>query len=448
MTALPDRPRGEGLIGRRPPAPWVLEFLSGVGRKRSARGAPPGDLVVHVLVAGHDFRVQADLFPEDRIPFVERAWRRARHLVATSPGKNVVALVFDATSGEVATFARSDTEDLLTRVAKRYGSVHERDRYDPAPPPPTALDAVIPTPPRVRPLKVDQFDLLHILDVLDIVYDFGLYETAYVGELSFFTHGIPDGPQLFNSPNRSDHGVIRTPGRLTNPFDPDPPIGVGRGITPAPHYGPGPAPAGPPAPPCGAEHRDPCDLDARAVFDLGLKFIPPTDAVIFESAFARDATIRLWGGCVSTLDADLLLSTRLAAGYRPHGLTLGSRLRITPRLPSTAAWARSQLGRAAGDSALWLDVDFGSWSSLLRHRLREGYAARIAGVSGRPVYAPLPGLWAASDPGPGGFMQVPATDLSVGITEMATTYLGVTGDPEGRGYVVFKRDRFTDPTRR
>lgn len=45
-------------------------------------------------------------------------------------------------------------------------------------------------------------------------------------------------------------------------------------------------------------------------------------------------------------------------------------------------------------------------------------------------------------------MQVPATDLNVGITEMATTYLGVTGDPEGRGYVVFKRDRFTDPTRR
>lgn len=457
-TPLPP----DDLSGHRPPSPRIAATLLQFQTRAGGPQAPPKP--THVLVAGHDFRVGPEAFPEDRFDFTAMALRRAAYLLRATPGPEVAALVLDAPSGRTLLFERRGATLLPPVVSQDYGRVGEGERYEPGGVAAQDTgDPVVPTPPRTRRLKDDQFDLLSILDVLDLVYWAGGLAHRSLLELSFFTHATYEGPQLFNSQNRYGHSMGGKPLSWPGTHTPTPhwkriaayiPPHAGTAPTTPPTTGPTTAPAfplfnpipsssGPTPPPPGWEssYRDPCDRDGRARYDFGPQFMPEDEPRAFADSFASEGCVRYWGGCVSTLDFDLLLSTRLAKGYRLHGLGPHDALTITPRLPATGRWAQLRLreeGIAVADPRHF-EVPFGPWRSLLLRRQWASYPALTAQKLRVPTYAPVPGLWAFPEDGPEGLMHVPPSLVSTGLTELAEEYLYDAPDPEGRGYVVHPR---------
>lgn len=384
-------------------------------------------MLEHLIVAGADFHLQ---WGPNACDFAAMADRRARALLHNGAPQTTVRLL-DAAAGTVTRYSMVGGHVRIDIMGRDYGSVWEGTRYE--------AEAWDHAPdarwrgrlyPSQRILARDQLDLMDILYVYDEIQKVGRSNKGTLGEVHFFTHGTPDGPQLLGSRHADGHS---TAGSQPMWFPSAGITQLTRSFAP-PH---GPLVAGAPLEPYDG-WRDPCDTDARVLRDLELyaedsPFASPDE---FHAAFAPGGKVIVHGGTFSLLDDELLVASAWSSGVGRDG-PLVELVRVTGL--SDAALHLVTLLFERDPSVVVRDgvvrMPRGRWDGFLRGRLERTWAARMANFMRIPVFAPPPGLLA--EPAADGAMAIRRETVQDAMLRVVARAMGPDRGPDEAGYVRF-----------
>jgi hypothetical protein len=259
--------------------------------------------------------------------------------------------------------------------------------------------------------KPGQDTVMSITDVYAAVRAVGSSAPGTLVELSIFSHGWMGGPILVDS---DDDRVVEV----------SVPMPGGRPPVVTTIAVPGTT-------------RDPDDKDARAALD----FIAPTmDAAaltLFRAAFASDGFAWLWGCAFPRVVHHTLWAMEHAKAYRSSGLADDTVLDMPAVTGEDVDFLRSLLtGKVALPSRTSASVPFAFMRWAICAANQSCYAFQLAVAAGVAVRAAALGTYAEYDTVGDRLMNVPA---SFGAHfDFYRNYLGLTFDPEGRRYAVYR----------
>lgn len=260
--------------------------------------------------------------------------------------------------------------------------------------------------------KPGQWGTASILDVYRIVREIGVSAPGTLAELSFFSHGWMGGPILVNSMDD------RT------------------ALMPVPSVAPAPATVLLTAT---GTMRDPDDMDPRPQYDFTAPTMDAAAQDLIQKAFAPDGFVWLWGCSFPAVVHHVLTAIERSSGYKNVGLADGDVLRLTNLSTDDVAYLETFLipliGPFPGPRST-VSVPFKYLKYFVCVANRSAFAAQIADASNVPSRAAPLGTYADYDTG-----RLPLMSVYPGFTAHFTfyrNYLGMTFDPEGRRYGIYK----------
>ncbi len=365
-----------------------------------------------VLVAGFDY----ELTPSGReggAGFAARCQRRMDRLIKRFPKEKLKITIFDVSAGTVRT---SEIDDVSKKrqwttptkndssgkiVPMSFNPVSGANNYDPK------------DKRRERAFVRNPRGVMSIEDVYQFIIEIGDgKEAGTLIELSLFSHGWVGGPILVNS--RDELG------------DPD--------------------------------ARDPDDKDARFRKDFNTTNIGTIEMSLFKKAFAANGIVWVWG-CSFAYAFRTLFATLFATNK--YKTTSPGKLKDTDIIPLDFTEDTSvESGPIAFDGLLSLlpggtqsmrgksrrykvTVTFQLLKERIRDFLKTGiYATAVAKAAGVNTIAALVGTYADYEKNGDKLMLIPRSappydDDFRREMFFYTMYLGMTLDPENRGYCVY-----------
>jgi hypothetical protein len=185
--------------------------------------------------------------------------------------------------------------------------------------------------------------------------------------------------------------------------------------------------------------RDPDDFDARTL-DLSYPTLTVGDRQKLELAFTLEARCWMWGGDFRLSDdpfvtalIDALVQQR---GYRATGLNDDVEFRFTTLRPAVKDWIELALNHRLADRKQFRMPL--SWiKEVCCATMGRTYAQILARqVPMLSIFSPTPGGVPKLEPGRRPLLRIDSKDPKAKKrAEFFTNYLGMTPDPEGRGYL-------------
>lgn len=358
-----------------------------------------------VLVAGVDYEFRKGVTGVNFRQFCDN--RRKAITAKNTAHEELRFTVIDFRAGEVVTVVVTypGGRKLETTARAETFDPIKPSHYDPVP---------FPDGTTHNFFKPGQSGVLSVTDVYRIVRAIGVNDPGTLAELDFFSHGWMGGPILVNS----------TDDRST--------------VLPVPSTGGAPATATFDL--TGMSMRDPDDKDPRP----GLDFIAPTmDAAAlleFQHAFAADGIVWLWGCAFPRTMHHLLTAIERSDAYRSTGLADDVELTLKNLTePDTRFLERfllPVLGTPFPAPRSTVKVRFKHVKFWACQANQSAYAAQIATAAKVRTFAAPLGTAADYDTEATGQMHVnPVFGAHLAFYK---NYLGMTFDPEGRRYGLFK----------
>ncbi|TPX04456.1 hypothetical protein FJ656_11790 [Schumannella luteola] len=186
----------------------------------------------------------------------------------------------------------------------------------------------------------------------------------------------------------------------------------------------------------GPTQRNPNDKDSRMAYDFQAPTQDAAAVALFRAAFASDGYTWAWGCSFPPVHHHSMWAMEHAKGYASTGvrddkvLTLDA---VTKEdVDYLEGWLVAKLGPFPSRSTITLKFTYLKWAFCSINA--ASFGALFATGSGKPVRAALVGTYAEYDD-PTDMMHV-HTGFSAHVA-FYKNYLGMTLDPEGRGYGVY-----------